>query len=200
MLSFAKPTLFHEGNLMSSNLPNFEKAEYVGQAEAPVYPNQIVTGDVETFQERADHARFVQAITYGIAAAIVGSILYAAFNIVTHITIGYAAVGVGFLIGKAMLHATKGLGGKKYQVVAAVLTYLSVSMAEVPEFLWEMHESHRAFVHYSAKLISLLVGFALASPFILVQHNLGSGLIGLFILFIGIRFAWRMTADRRIPQ
>ncbi|WP_263373199.1 hypothetical protein [Granulicella aggregans] len=185
---------------MSSNLPDFEKAEYLGQPEAPVYPNQIVSGDVRSYEHRADHDRFVHAVAYGIAAAIVGSILYAAFNIVTHITIGYAAVGVGFLIGKAMLHATKGLGGRKFQVVAAALTYLSVSMAEIPEFLWEMHESHRAFVHYSAKLISLLVGFALASPFILVQHNFGSGLIGLFILFIGIRFAWRMTADRRLPQ
>jgi hypothetical protein len=185
---------------MPSNLPDFEKAEYLGQPDAPVYPGQIVNGDVETYAERADHDRFMHAIAYGIAAAILGSVLYAAFNIVTHIVIGYAAVGVGFLVGKAMLHATKGLGGRKYQIVAAVLTYLSVSMAEIPEFFWEMHESHKAFFHYSAKLIGLLAGFAVTSPFILLQHNLGGGLIGLFILFIGIRFAWRMTADRRLAQ
>jgi hypothetical protein len=185
---------------MSSNLPDFEKAEYLGQPEAPVYPNQIVSGDVETFAERADHARFVQAITYGIVAAIVGSILYAAFTIITHIEIGYVAVGVGYLVGKAMLHATQGLGGRKYQIAAALLTYIAVSMASIPEILWALHSEGKDISHISARGMLFLAKYGIASPILELQDSVGSGLIGLFILFIGIRFAWRMTADRRIPQ
>jgi hypothetical protein len=187
---------------MSSNLPDFEKAEYLGQPESPAYPNQIVSGDVEYVSqaERADHARFVQAITYGIAAAIVGSILYAAFTIITHINIGYFAVGVGFLVGKAMLHATQGLGGRKFQIVAAVLTYIGVSMASVPEILWALHQEGKDILHISGRGIVFLAKYGIASPVLELQDSIGNGLIGLFILFIGIRFAWRMTADRRLPQ
>jgi len=185
---------------MSSNLPDFEKAEYLGQPEPPAYPNQIVSGDVETFEERADHARFVQAITYGIAAAVLGSILYAAFTIITHIGIGYAAVGVGFLIGKAMLHATRGLGGRKFQIAAAVLTYISVSMAAVPEILWALHKDGTDLSRISSRGLLELAKYGIASPFLELRGSVGNGLIGLFILFIGIRFAWRMTADRRLPQ
>jgi len=185
---------------MSSNLPDFEKAEYLGQPEAPVYPNQIVSGDVETFAERADHARFVQAITYGIVAAIVGSILYAAFTIITHIVIGYFAVGVGYLVGKAMLHATQGLGGRKFQIASALLTYIGVSMAAVPEFLWAFHKRGADLSHIGARGIFALAEYGIASPILELQGSVGNGLIGLFILFIGIRFAWRMTADRRLTQ
>ena len=185
---------------MSSNLPDFDKAEYLGQPEAPVYPNQIVSGDVETFAERADHARFVQAITYGIVAAIVGSIVYAAFTIITHIEIGYVAIGVGYLVGKAMLHATQGLGGRKFQIASAVLTYIAVSMAAVPEILWALHKDGRDLSHISARGMLQLAKYGIASPILELQQNIGGGLIGLFILFIGIRFAWRMTADRRLAQ
>jgi hypothetical protein len=179
---------------MSSNLPDFDKAEYLG------HPNQIVSGDVETFAERADHARFVQAITYGIAAAIVGSILYAAFTIITHIEIGYVAVGVGFLVGKAMLHATQGLGGRKFQIVSVLLTYIAVSMASVPEILWALHRNGTDISRISSRGVLELAKYGVASPILELQENLGGGLIGLFILFLGIRFAWRMTADRRLAQ
>jgi hypothetical protein len=186
--------------MMSSNLPDFDKAEYLGQPQAPVYPNQIIGGDVEIFAERADHARFVKAITYGVVAAIVGSLIYAAFTIITHIAIGYVAIGVGYLVGKAMLHATQGLGGRKYQVAAALLTYIAVSMASVPEILWSLHQNGTDISHISARGLIFLAKYGIASPILELQQSIGGGLIGLFILFIGIRFAWRMTADRRLPQ
>lgn len=187
---------------MSANLPDFDKAEYVAPPQASSYQAysepQIVSGDVDTRgwnEQRADHARFVQAIVYGTGAAIVGSILYAAFTIVTHIQLGYVAVGVGYLVGKAMLHATGGLGGRKYQVVAAVLTYFSVSMAAVVQILWAFRE--RGFSHINGAGLMMLAEYGVASPFLRLRGGLGA-LIGLFILFIGIRAAWSLTADRRV--
>ena len=49
------------------------------------------------------HAAYVRAIIFGIGAAILGMILYATFAIVTGIVIGYAALAVGWLVGKAMI-------------------------------------------------------------------------------------------------
>ena len=127
-----------------------------------------------------------------------GSIAYAAFTIVTHIEIGYLAVGVGYLVGKAMLHATHGLGGRKYQITSAILTYLAVSMAAVPEILWSMRSRGMDVSHIGSRGMVFLARYGVASPFLELQQSMGSGLIGLFILFIGIRAAWGYTADKRI--
>jgi hypothetical protein len=42
-----------------------------------------------------------------------------------------------------------------------------------------------------------LIAWGIFSPFIEVTSGL-SGIIGLIILFAGIRFAWRVTAARRL--
>ena len=118
----------------------------------------------------------------------------------THIEIGYLAVGVGYLVGKAMLHATHGLGGRKYQIASAILTYLAVSMAAVPEILWSMRSRGMDISHISSRGMVFLAQYGVASPFLELQQSVGGGLIGLFILFIGIRAAWGFTADRRFTR
>jgi hypothetical protein len=186
---------------MPANLPDFEKAEYPGQPAAPVSEAQSYNAEMASRAwdaQSADRDRFVHALLYGAVAAVAGSIAYAAFTIVTHIQIGYLAVGVGYIVGKAMLHATHGLGGRKYQITAAVLTYLAVSMAAVPEILWTMHARGMDISHISSRGVVFLAQYGIASPFLELRQSLGGGLIGLFILFIGIRAAWNFTADRRI--
>ena len=43
-------------------------------------------------------------------------------------------------------------------------------------------------------VLGTLVGIALISPFLAFKYNAAEGLIGLVILFVGMKFAWRMTA------
>ena len=186
---------------MPIDLPEFERAEYTSPPLAH-QPHVIETdlSDRAWDREQADHARFTQAIIYGIGAAVVSSIAYAAFTIMTHIEIGYLAVGVGYVIGKAMLHATRGLGGRKYQISAAILTYLAVSIAAIPEILWSMRSRGLDISHISGRGMTFLAWYGVGSPFLALQQSLVSGLIGLFILFIGIRAAWQFTADRMTPR
>ncbi len=64
---------------------------------------------------------------------MVGLVGYATLVIILRgWTIGYIAVGVGYIVGKAMILGSKGIGGRKFQITAALLTYAAVSMAEVP--------------------------------------------------------------------
>ena len=86
------------------------------------------------------HAAYVRAIPFGVGAAILGMILYATFAIVTGIVIGYAALAVGWLVGKAMITGSNGVGGRRYQIVAVLLTYAAVSTAAIP--VW---------IHYSGE-------------------------------------------------
>ncbi|HEY6923103.1 MAG TPA: hypothetical protein VI653_06520, partial [Steroidobacteraceae bacterium] len=78
------------------------------------------------------HAAFVRALLYGVGAAIVGLILYSVFGIVTGLVIGYLSLGVGYLVGKAMMMGSRGVGGRRYQVAAVLLTYAAVSMSAIP--------------------------------------------------------------------
>lgn len=230
---------------MSTNLPSFDRAEYTLAPASNSIPDQCtrcqlpVAGDYyringalacescaaqATPTQLADsHAAFSRAILYGIGAAIVGMILYALFEIVTGIIIGYIAIGVGYLVGKAMKLGSKGRGGRRYQIAAALLTYASVSLAAVPVAMHEFTKARTHKVVQTAPAVTspndaaaqhpfpedtpapahapmskgnallLLAGLGLASPFLELTGGV-SGFIGLFILFIGIRAAWSLTS------
>jgi hypothetical protein len=122
------------------------------------------------------------------------------------------SLAVGFIVGKAMNFGSRGAGGRRYQLVAVLLTYLAVSMSAVPIAIYQMRQQHQAQAqtqaqssdtaaprqHMSvAKVIGVLALVGIASPFLDLQ-NPTHGIIGLVILFVGIRFAWRFTAGRTV--
>jgi len=164
------------------------------------------------------HSAFVRAVVFGIGAAVLGMILYATFAIVTGIVIGYAALAVGWIIGKAMITGSNGVGGRRYQIIAVLLTYAAVSTAAIPIWIHYAGEHRHAEQKQTAQpqgdtlagrddtassggnvasALGILLMLGLASPFIEVfQGNPLSGFIGLVILFVGMRFAWRFTAGK----
>jgi hypothetical protein len=81
------------------------------------------------------HAAFLRALIYGIGAAIVGMILYAMFEIATGLIVGYVSLAVGWLVGTAMMKGSNGVGGRRYQIAAVLLTYAAVSTAAVPVWI-----------------------------------------------------------------
>jgi len=221
--------------------PQFGTAEYVGApggdhcqfCHQPIGASYYRVNNAMTCSSCADrisreqapdtHGAFIRAILFGIGAAILGMALYATFEIMTGIIIGYAAIAVGWIVGKAMIAGSKGVGGRRYQIAAVLLTYAAVSTAAIP--VWIHYAGHHhADVKQSASktttspqgdadaqdlqgsapsdrpsfvaAIGTLVGLGLASPFIELFSDPFSGLIGLVILFFGIQFAWRFTAAR----
>jgi hypothetical protein len=59
-------------------------------------------------------------------------ILYATFAIVTGWIIGYVSLAVGYIVGKAVMKGSGGIGGRRYQIAAVALTYAAVSVAAIP--------------------------------------------------------------------
>ncbi len=177
------------------------------------------------------HAAFVRAGLFGLGGFAVGLALYAGFVIITGISIGYAALAVGWIVGKAMMMGSKGIGGKRYQVTAVLLTYAAVSMAFIPivfslinkdkaqkqqtqiQSPADQNAGERGSAPPAAtpqadqatdpankkapvgllEWLGKLAMIGLASPFLELQDGF-SGIIGLIILFVGMRFAWKMTA------
>lgn len=168
------------------------------------------------------HAAFTRALLFGAGGAVAGLAVYAGFAIATGIVIGYAALAVGYIIAKAMKLGSAGMGGRRYQIAAVFLTYAAVSMAAIPidiHYAINHRDSAQAVTQPSqmaagtdasaapsgaqpgspnwGALIGTLVLAGLASPFLELQQNPTSGLIGLVILYVGIQIAWKMMAGNQ---
>ena len=182
---------------------------------------------VENALPKDNHRAFVRSLLFGAVGAVLGLALYATFEIATGWIIGYVSLAVGYIVAKAMMMGSEGLGGRRYQITAAILTYVAVSLAAVPVIFWQVGKTHNtggpSRVGRSAsqadpsgaptnlpaettpndagmtflKAIVVLLGIGLASPFLALSDPF-SGAIGLFILFIGIKIAWKMTAGKPI--
>ncbi len=91
-----------------------------------------------------NHAAFTRGLLFGVGGAILGLILYAVFGIVTGLMVGYVSLAVGWIVGKAMMMGSGGIGGRRYQIAAVVLTYAAVSMAAVPIYIAQASKAHKA--------------------------------------------------------
>lgn len=135
---------------MTDNVPQFGVAEYPSSSGRDVCKscNQAVVGryyringalacerckeQLESQLPKDSHAAFVRGLLFGVGGAILGLILYSAFGIITGLEIGYISLAVGYIVGKAMRMGSRGIGGRRYQVMAVILTYAAVSMSAVP--------------------------------------------------------------------
>ena len=178
--------------------------------------------ELERRQPADSHAGYVRGMLFGVGAAIVGMAGYAGFTILTGFYIGYVSLAVGWLVGKAIMLGSKGIGGRRYQVAAIILTYAAVSLAAVPiaisyhlkaksqsESVQPQQQQSNADAEnsqpdktqptpklsFGAVILQWLV-IGLASPFLKMQDPF-HGIIGLVILMVGIRIAWQITAGLR---
>src|SRR5882762_806615 len=165
------------------------------------------------------HALFVRGLVFGFGGAILGLILYSGFSIITGIAIGYVSLAVGWIIAKAIKVGSRGIGGRRYQVAAAALTYAAVSMAAIPIYLSQAIK-HRAPKQAQTrpappandpskpastgeprmnffKAFGILALLGLASPFLELASPV-NGALGLVILFVGMNIAWRLAAGPKI--
>ena len=135
---------------MSTTPPQFGTAEYKSTAGGEICKacNQTIRGEyyringalacspcVEKVKQQLPkdtHAAFMRGILFGVGGAIAGLILYSLFGIITGIVIGYVSLAVGWLVGKAIKAGSKGIGGRRYQIVAIAFTYAAVSLSAIP--------------------------------------------------------------------
>ncbi|HEY7888412.1 MAG TPA: hypothetical protein VIC29_09330 [Steroidobacteraceae bacterium] len=157
---------------------------------------------------RDSHGAFVRALVFGIGGASIGFALYVAFALATGLIIGYVSLAVGYIVGKAMHVGSRGIGGRRYQVAAVLLTYFAVSLSAVPIAIDQSRAHHTQEQSAAAamqpvapvnvgKAIAMLALVGIASPILDLQDPV-HGLIGLVILFAGLRFAWQFTAARTV--
>ena len=74
----------------------------------------------------------LKAILYGLGAAVAGAIIYYSVMEYLDLEIGYVAILIGFMVGYAVRAAVAGRGGRRFQLLAAGLTYFAVALAYTP--------------------------------------------------------------------
>jgi hypothetical protein len=224
---------------MSDGVPQFTTAEYSGEPGKPACKscgqgisgayyrvNGVVacascTERIKEQMPQDSHSAFVRGILCGVGGAILGLGIYVAFAMATGWIVGYISLAVGYIVGKAIVMGSSGIGGRRYQIAAILLTYGAVSLAAVPiaisQQMKQKSVQQHARVSDSAaasapaasapsasapkmsgpKALAVLALIGLASPFLELSNPL-HGIIGLIILFVGIRIAWTITADRSV--
>jgi hypothetical protein len=176
---------------MSDGVPQFATAEYSGNTED-------------------SHAAFGRGVLFGVGGAILGLGIYVGFALATGWMIGYISLAVGYIVGKAIVMGSGGVGGRRYQVAAVLLTYIAVSLAAIPIAV-SQHMKQSSAQHSQTsdspavsppkmsfgRAVGTLTLIGLVSPF-LALSNPAQGIIGLIILFVGIQIAWKITAARPV--
>ncbi|MCY1040645.1 hypothetical protein OV208_04865 [Corallococcus sp. bb12-1] len=81
--------------------------------------------------------RFLTATVFGIGAGLAGAAVYYGVSL-TGYNIGLIAVLVGWMVGTAVFKGSDGRGGAGYQVLAILLTYLSVAGSLAPDVYKEL--------------------------------------------------------------
>lgn len=137
--------------------------------------------------------RFLKATIYGVFAGTVGAGIWYGVRAGTGYEVGLIAILVGFLVGGAVKAGAKGRGGIGYQVLAVVLTYLSIAANYAPDIV----QALRAETDVGNNLIAVVIIttiYALAAPFLGGFQNI----IGLLIIGFALFQAWVINKSGRI--
>jgi hypothetical protein len=161
------------------------------------------------------------AAACGFFAAVAGAIIYYALMAFAHLEIGIVAVLIGYMVGYAVRKGARG-GGLRFQILAVLLTYAAVALAYTPIVIGgaiKANQDRRAQAKETANsnsvtavaasttppadgkvnggklaiAIVMLIGTVFLLPVLVIFASFPSGLISAFIIFIGLRQAWKMT-------
>jgi hypothetical protein len=174
-------------------------------------------------QARAVKSNLGRGVLYGVGAAVACSICYALITFVTGLQLAIASIAVGFLVGRAV-RIGSGSGGRRLQILAVALTYLSITTSYVPLLIKDLRDNPKLKTHATAgkdagstttpqtQSVEVITketsapsfGQALLALAFLIGIGLISpflslaggvgGIIGLAIIYFGLMQAWKQTA------
>ncbi len=129
---------------------------------------------------------FAKASLLGLGTGLVAALIWGAIRAVTHYEIGLVAVVVGYMVGKAVRKGAGGWGGREYQFLAVLITYLAIAATFIPIVV----DARAVAAPLPDKVL-----FCLQAPVIIGSHDL----IMAIIYGIALWEAWKFTARRALP-
>ena len=128
-------------------------------------------------------AGFLRAVAGGVGGGIAGALLYWGVAALSGYQFGLIAIVVGWLVGKGIQWGTGGRGSVLYQILAVLITYLSIAVSYVPDILAQSQAEGGG----PGYLIVLGV-MTLIAPIVVAINSI----FGAIILLIGLWEAWKI--------
>ncbi len=148
----------------------------------------------KAFKEETKNPNMVMAFVFAVVAALAAGVAWFYITIITSYQIGYIAIGVGFLIGFAVLHGSGKKRGAPLQIMSAAMTLVTLF---VSQYFIVLHYTrvylleHRAEYGYNGEWFFI-------SPFHPDMLKQMFSPIGLVIWAVGIYFAYSLPKQRTI--
>jgi hypothetical protein len=166
-------------------------------------------------QRRGGWPEFGRAALFGLGGAFAGALLFAVVSYATHMTFGLLSIVAGVMVGKAVLRGSRGCRGRRFQVLAVLLTYGAITTSYLPEMYSEYKQYQAKHKKDSAASgaapapttvrkfggarivigLILLIAVSLAAPLLMLSN--GAGIFNLIIVGIGLFQAWKLTKPDR---
>ncbi|MBY0504082.1 MAG: hypothetical protein K2X03_09230 [Bryobacteraceae bacterium] len=170
-------------------------AEYYHLEGQPICP--ACAEAIQADQESPKHTWVLRGALFGLGVALGCGAAYGAFRLALDWDIALVSIGVGYAVGRAVRRGSYGLGGRRCQVLAVLLTYLAISISFVPVLYqaFRAQNAKDAVAEQVPPAMSAIMATVMspAVPFFDLASGF-SGLIGLAIVAFGLQQAWRQTA------
>ncbi|MGD0737400.1 MAG: hypothetical protein ABR976_19900 [Terracidiphilus sp.] len=138
------------------------------------------------------HAAFARGLLYGTAVAVVGLPVYYLSLFLCGLYVGFIALPVAWLVGKAIKKGSRGDGCLRYQIAAVLLTYMAVCVLSIPvvwsSYIWTYKTTEIPW--------GLILFMGTYAPLFQFQRGF-FGIIAELSLFAALYVAYRITADTR---
>jgi hypothetical protein len=135
-----------------------------------------------------------RAIAAGLVAAIAGGVAWALIVKASDYEVGFVAWGIGFLVGTAIVFATRGAKGRPLQIVAVVLALVGILLGKYLTYALIVQEDIEAFGES--------IGLFSADMFEFFRDDLDAVFSFFDLLWVGLAVAsaWRIPqADEPEP-
>ena len=149
----------------------------------------------KVLKAETQNPNIVMALILGSVAGVVAGVIWYFFSILTGYQIGYIAIGVGFIIGWAVIFGSGQKRGAALQIMSAAITLVTLFIAE---YFMTLHYIWQYMLKNKAEYPDCQGEMFFLSPF---SPDILSSMIspmGLLIWGIGIYFAYSIPKSRAV--
>jgi hypothetical protein len=177
-------------------VPGKDAYTYKGKDNTEVFLCEACRGEVEkALKSETENPNVVMAAVLGCIAGVVAGIIWYFFSILTGYQIGYIAIGVGFIIGWAVIFGSGHKRGAILQSMSAVITLVTLFVAE---YFMTLYYFRRYMLENTAEFPEYHGEMFFVSPFSPELLSSMFSPMGFVIWGIGIYFAYSIPKSRAI--
>ena len=147
------------------------------------------------FQAETEHPNIVGSVFLGLLAGLIGGVVWYFVETLTGYQIGYLAIGVGWLIGQAVVFGAGKKRGQILQLISAAIALISIWAASYGS---TMYYANQAWAKEAAAQGQAFEGPYFVLPFAPELLKAMISPMGLLIWGIGIYIAFNIPKSRKL--